>query len=229
MAAVIFDLDGTLVDSRIDFARMKRATIEELISCGVDRSVLAEDMTISENIRQGKRYLWGRLDPLNINEMEGRVNDKLTETEMESVSTVAAFPGVDEALRRIGELDIPMAILTRGSRRYTMRVLEVSGLDGRIGPCVCRDDHAIDEAKPNPLALDRAAAQLGKRPGDCLYIGDHPMDLKCARAAGAMFIGVLTGSMDEAGWHRHGCDQVLVSVADLPVALGLSAHGRDDS
>ena len=107
-------------------------------------------------------------------------------------------------------------------------MLLITGLDGTTGPCVCRDDYPLEEAKPNPLAMRRVAAKLGLDAVDCLYVGDHPMDLECARASGAGFVAVTTGSTDRERWSQSGCRMIIDSVADLPSVLERVRDGSDD-
>lgn len=216
---VIFDLDNTLVESEIDYDRMKRDVLEELRRAGVDPTVLDEGRTVVDNLRAGKEDLATRDPGLDPMEIDRRINALLTAREMERIGSVRLLKGVMDTLRRIEGRGMRTAVLTRGSRCYALKVLELTGLDGRVGPCVCRDDHPLEEAKPSSKAMERAAALLGMRPEDCIYIGDHPMDLDCARTSGASFVGVLTGSTDQDRWRRCGCELVVASVADLPDLL----------
>jgi HAD superfamily hydrolase (TIGR01549 family) len=217
--AVIFDLDNTLVESQIDYLQMKSDVLDELSRSGVEASVLDQSRTIVENIRRGKEYLERVRPDMDMMELDARINLLLTARELERVETARAHDGASEAIDAIKAKGMPMAILTRGSRKYALKVLSMTGLDGRIGPCVCRDDYPLEEAKPNPLAMRRAASLLGIRAEACLYIGDHPMDLECAKASGARFVGVLTGSTDRERWRQSGCDLVIASVGDLPSLL----------
>jgi phosphoglycolate phosphatase len=217
--AIIFDLDNTLVDSHIDYASMKSATLAELISLGADPSCLSESWTIVHNVRSGKRSLASRSVGLSDEEVDARINAVLTATEMRTVDSASLLPGVGGAISELKDLGMPLAVLTRGSRAYATRVMGAAGLDGSIGPIVCRDDHPLEEAKPHPLAMKRAAEAVGMAAMDCLYAGDHLMDMECARAAGALFVGVLTGRTSTEEWREHGCDLILGSVVDLPNLL----------
>jgi phosphoglycolate phosphatase len=84
---------------------------------------------------------------------------------------------------------------------------------------VCRDDFPEEEAKPNGKAMVRIAGMMGLRPEDCVLVGDHAMDLKCARSAPSGFVGVLSGSFKSEDWSRHGCDMVIDNVGMLPRLL----------
>jgi HAD superfamily hydrolase (TIGR01509 family) len=225
--AVIFDLDNTLVESQIDYGQMKFDVLSELGRSGVDPSLLDPSKTIVENIRKGKEDLAHKHPGMETRELDERINVLLTARELQRVETVRAHLGVSDALDAVKGRGMAMAVLTRGSRTYALRVLALTGLDGRVGPCVCRDDYPLEEAKPNPLAMRRAASKLGLRAEDCLYIGDHPMDLDCAKASGARFVGVITGSTDRESWRQSGCRTVIDSIADLPSVLAMLEDDDD--
>jgi phosphoglycolate phosphatase len=217
--AIIFDLDNTLVESQIDYGAMKSDVLEELISSGADAGLLDPSKTIVENIRRAKADLERRNPGMDISRMDERINALLTARELERVEAARAHEGAFIVLDAVKGRGLATAVLTRGSRRYALEVLCMTGLDGRVGPCVCRDDYPLEEAKPNPLAMRRAADRIGLRAEDCLYVGDHPMDLECAKSSGARFVGVTTGSTDRERWLQSGCETVIASIADLPAVL----------
>lgn len=217
--AVIFDLDNTLVESQIDYHRMKLDVLDELARSGVEPSLLSYSRTIVDNIMTGKQDLLRKHPDLDVGKIDERLNALLTARELERIETVRAHVGASEALDAVLGKHMAVGVLTRGSRAYALKVLSLTGLDGRAGPCVCRDDHPLEEAKPNPLAMIRVAGKVGLSSRDCLYVGDHLMDLDCARASGASFVGVMTGSNDRERWRQSGCDTVIPSVADLPMLL----------
>jgi phosphoglycolate phosphatase len=226
--AVVFDLDNTLVESQIDYHLMKLEVLDELVRSGVDPTLLDRSRTIVENVQKGKERLAAMHPDLDLSKVDRRINALLTSRELERVETARAHPGAHSALRAVQSAGLLTALLTRGSREYALKVLLITGLDGTTGPCVCRDDYPLEEAKPNPLAMRRVAAKLGLDAVDCLYVGDHPMDLECARASGAGFVAVTTGSTDRERWSQSGCRTIIDSVADLPSLLERVRGGSDD-
>ena len=213
--AIVFDLDNTLVSSHIDYARLKLAVLEELINEGVPDRLLDEKTSVVEIFVRGKDYLQRNLSASRLVEFNGRLDRTLMQIEMERVDQVREIEGALSLVNSLKENGFEVGILTRGSRGYATTVLSRTGFDGEIVHLVCRDDYPMEEAKPNPLAMDRIAERLHCRPEDCLFIGDHPMDLECAKASGASFIGVLTGSTDREKWSQTGCEVVIDSIADL--------------
>jgi N-acetyl-D-muramate 6-phosphate phosphatase len=226
--AVVFDLDNTLIESQIDYHQMKLDVLEELSRSGVDPALLDRAKTIVENVKKGKEHLAVKHPDLDLSMVDRRINALLTARELERVETARAYLGAFSALKAVEAAGLLTALLTRGSREYALKVLLITGLDGTTGPCVCRDDYPLEEAKPNPLAMNRVAAKLGLDAVDCLYVGDHPMDLECARASGAGFVAVTTGTTDRVGWSQSGCRTIIDSVADLPSLLERLRKGADD-
>ncbi|MDD1743510.1 MAG: HAD family hydrolase, partial [Methanomassiliicoccales archaeon] len=214
--AIVFDLDNTLVQSHIDYVRLKAAVLIELSRAGVPKHLIIPEESVVENFVRGKEYLERHAGPSDLRELDRRLDLVLTEIEMERVDQVQEIEGALALVKSLSERGIEVGVLTRGSRRYATTVLRRTGFDGQIEHLVCRDDFPMEEAKPNPLAMGRIAEKLNCLPEECLFIGDHAMDQECAKASGAGFIGVLTGSTSREGWLQAGCSVVMESVADLP-------------
>jgi HAD superfamily hydrolase (TIGR01549 family) len=214
--AIVFDLDNTLVQSHIDYVSLKLTVLKALAEAGVpDRFIDPKDPVV-ENYIRGKTFLQGHSSESTLIEFDRRLDLALMEIEMERADQVREIEGAHSLVSSLRAKGFEVGILTRGSRSYAMAILARTGFDGQIAHVVCRDDYPLEEAKPNPLAMDRIAEKLGCRSEECVFIGDHPMDLECAKASGAGFIGVLTGSTDREKWRLAGCETVLDSIADVP-------------
>lgn len=95
---------------------------------------------------------------------------------------------------------LKVGILTRGSRRYAELALSRFDALDRFDALVGRDYSEYDDAKPSPKAMVDFASELGVLPEEILYLGDNVADFHSARDAGAMFIGVLSGTADAQTW-----------------------------
>src|SRR2546430_17177443 len=120
--ALIFDLDGTLIDSKLDLIRSVNAMLEEL-----DREQLHED-TISGYIGHGAPQLVGRAlgNAAREEERERALKFFLAHYEEHKLDSTCTYPGVPEALERLAAF--PMAILTNKPVRVSVRILEGLGL-----------------------------------------------------------------------------------------------------
>ncbi|MEM0449531.1 MAG: HAD family hydrolase [Methanomassiliicoccales archaeon] len=214
--AIIFDLDDTLVKSGIDYYGMRMAIVKKLIEMGADHSSVDLSWTITDNIYYGKKSILYNKKYKNEEEIDYEINTILTSIEIKAIDHIRPITGSKEVLYEMQRWGLPTAILTRASREYASKVLAITGMNKYISYYICRDDYRLEEAKPNPLALERAAQSINERPRNCLYVGDHVMDLECAKAAGAQFLGVLTGQITKEMWLNHGCNTILQSIAELP-------------
>jgi len=215
---VVFDLDGTLIRSSVDFRGMKRRMIDILERYRVPRGLLSPDRTTVENLRQAEE-VWNRLEmPEELRRRALReVEEVMNEAELEALPTVEPIEGVQEALRRLRGMGLRLAILTRGHQAYAVEALRRTGMLDLFDVILTRDN--TEKPKPNPGALREASERLGLRVDEIVFVGDHPLDSSCAEAASARFIAVLTGWMNEKAWRSQGVDEIVESVVDLPLYL----------
>jgi len=216
---LVFDLDGTLIHSTIDFHLMRHQTFERMREAGVPDTVLDKTKTITQNLNISLQYLSEGGSFEAAKSLRSDAGKIMSEIEMLKVSQTQAVPGTSKAISFLINEGYSVAVLTRGSRRYTEAALAASGLTGYFPNIVCRDDHPDEEAKPNPISMARTAGKLGVTMEKCLMVGDHAMDLECARSAGAGFIGVLSGATDRLTWTRLGNVTVIPDVSCLPDLL----------
>ncbi len=208
---IIFDLDGTLVDSNIDYYEMKARAIVLLEGEGVPEDLLSWELTIAEVMERARDLLGHN----SHNEVWLSIEDSFKAVELKSLDQMNSINGVGDLLTEIRESGYEVGVLTRASRGYAERALETMGIEKAIHHMICRDDFAWYEAKPDPIAMRRLTTLLDTSPEYCLMIGDHYLDMKCALASGARFIGVLSGSYGKSEWQRAGCREILNDVSEL--------------
>lgn len=214
--AVVFDMDGTLLDTRIDYDKMTQLVFLEMIRMGVPKDVLDHSGSAKFNIDSGANYLISEGRKNDVPTMERNINGKAREIEMKNVDEARAIPGSIHLIQRLRERGFKVGVLTRGSRDYAEYVLGRCGILPLIDSMVCRDDYSEKEAKPSAHAMYNIAKSLRVGTEEILYIGDHGYDYICARDSGANFIAVLTGSYDRDDWQEIG-ENILIlgSVADM--------------
>ena len=214
--AVIFDLDGTLVDSRIDFQRMRVTLIRRFEEGGMAPGILSEKRTVVANMRLARDHMTslGKRDELL--DIEREIERELVHIEMEVLEGVEEVEGAGKVLSWILESGMKVGVLTRGSREYASEALRRTSLDTMVTGMVCRDDYPWWEAKPNGISLRRLLSTLQIEARDAVVVGDHHMDLQCAQEVGARFVGVLSGSLSMEDWTEFRIDIVVRSVEDIP-------------
>lgn len=216
---VVLDLDGTLVNTAVDFALMKQRAVSALISRGVPPSSLNISLTTADNLGRAVDFLNASGRKAEIDVVHRVLGEAMSRTELERVTETTAVDGVMECISQLRDAGLRIGLLTRGSRPYALAALHHAGLEIRFDAMVCRDDFPEQEAKPNGKAMVRIAGMMGLRPDECVLVGDHGMDLSCARSVSAGFVGVLSGSFKGEDWSRTGCEVVIDSVEVLPRLL----------
>jgi HAD superfamily hydrolase (TIGR01549 family) len=220
LAAMVFDVDGTLVDSnglhaeawertfRDHGMQISAARVLPLIGKGGDKlvpSLLGDDLDeeLFATLRKGTPVHFAAL------------------AQARGISVLEGARAIFPALRERG---LRLALATSGKRKDFENVVRASGFDPRplVDEVVTGDD--VEGSKPDPDLVARAAEVLGLRPGACAMVGDTPYDAEAARRAGVLPIGVLTGVHGEAALRGAGAAHVyrdLVALAqDLDAILG---------
>ena len=208
--AIGFDMDGTLLDTAIDYETLGNAERFVLEGLGVPESEISSSPDDTEVIRSGVGYLNRNGDPITFDDVCGLVNQRASDVEMESVGTARCFPGVEAMLDGLRSRGYPIGLLTRGQRLYAESALKRCGILDRIDVIEAFDDHPTGEQKPNPIAMGYLAERLGVGCDDVLYIGDSVWDYYCARDSGAGFIGIAIGENGRRKWERVKDNIILV-------------------
>lgn len=213
--AILFDLDGTLIDSAPDL----QASVNILLMRHGLRPLPLPDVV--SMIGNGVKKLVERAfiavgQPLETDELEreyeamiGIYADHLT------VHTVL-MPGVREVLDELRAKDILMAVVTNKPQMPTEAILDHFGLSSVLGAAIGGD--AGVEKKPAPGIVFAALERLGVALEDAVMVGDSLADVGCARAAGIPVVAV-RGGYTSVPVDEIGADVVIGSLADLPATL----------
>src|SRR5687768_7246415 len=179
---IVFDLDGTLVDSAPDLAQSIDAMMTSL---GLPLQGLDQVRCYLGNgaERLVKRALtgelWGEPPPPLYNKALPRFLDFYSAS---NGRHTLVYPGVQTALRSLHDAGIRLCGLTNKKRRFTEPLLQAMRLDGFFELWVCGDD--LDRQKPDPGPLLYAMQQLGVSAAATWMVGDSATDVATARAAG---------------------------------------------
>jgi len=210
LKAVIFDLDGTLVDTADEFVVIVQALRAEHGREAMD------PQRIRASVSNGARALVSLA--LDIAEdSAGFETQRLRLLELYSGalgSVAKLYPGIGELLGELERRNVSWGIATNKPRAYTAPLLERLNLQPQPGSVVCPDD--VTERKPHPESLLRNCRELGCNPDQAIYIGDHLRDIEAGRRAGMYTIAAAYGYIepgdDPYSW---GADAHADSSADL--------------
>lgn len=209
--AVLFDLDGTLVDSAADIAEAVNRTLAD------HQLPRFDEATIRGWIGEGARKLIETAfaaagSPADIDRvMPGfmvHYGDCL-------LLHARVYPGVAETLAALHAQGVKLAVCTNKPQRHVAPLLQAMGLDGWIDAVVGGD--TLAERKPSALPLQYLAAHFGVATGDCLMVGDSQTDADAAMAAGMPLVLVAYGYRRGFDLHGAGARVVTNDLRDLLV------------
>lgn len=208
--AVLFDMDGTLIDSAPDLGAAvdKMRTDRRLASLPLERyrpmagSGARGMLGVAFGIAPGHADFEAMREEFYVN-YERCMTERTT-----------AFKGVPELLQGLGQRPLPWGVVTNKASRFTDPLTRVMPLFAGAGTIISGDTTA--HAKPHPAPLLEAARRLGLEPARCVYVGDDERDMVAARAAGMLAIaatyGYLGKSCETADW---GADASIAAPLEL--------------
>jgi phosphoglycolate phosphatase len=204
---VVFDHDGTLVDS---LAVVVQASNQVLAAFGKDPKLAPEivaGMIHPTAPRLG--LLAGIADP--------RIQDDMArlfgELAMRSSNLALLYPGIEEMLAAIGRLGMSQAVLSNSAGIFIRSILERLGVASRFIGLVGADE--MPAPKPDPRGLLALLRRAGCEPSQAAYVGDSRTDLQTARAAGVRAIGVTWGAHPRKELAELGFDVLVDSPSQL--------------
>jgi phosphoglycolate phosphatase len=178
--AALFDLDGTLIDSRQDLADSVNALLVELGAAPLPDPVVLS--FVGNGARSLIRRAWAEAAPGRPVPGDGLLRRFLPLYEQRLLAHTVPYPGVVDGLERLKAAGVPMALVTNKPEAPARRILEGLGLSERFD-CVLGGD-SLQTKKPAPQMLLAAAAALGTPPARCLMVGDSDVDVEAGIAAG---------------------------------------------
>lgn len=190
-STVLFDLDGTLIDTAPDFIRC----LNELRQTHGLPALPAPHIrrSVSNGARAMIRVGFG-LEPDHPGYIE-KHTAFLDLYEAGVAVETTLFQGVDEILQQLEARGIPWGIVTNKPVRFAAPLIEALDLAQRCATLVCPDH--VTHRKPHPEALIRACRDVGADPAKGIYVGDHERDIEAGRNAGMTTIAVRYGYIEQ--------------------------------
>lgn len=186
---VLFDLDGTLLDTAPDFVD----ALNRLLHLK-NMSPLPPEL-IRNHVSHGSRAL------VALAFGDGRDDYETLRLEFLDIYAehlsrkTRLFEGFDALLAQVAQNRVPWGIVTNKPERYTRMILDDLRLSPAPGTVVCPDH--VEHTKPDPEPMFLAATQLGVPAQRCVYVGDHRRDIEAGRAAGMTTIAAAYGYIDD--------------------------------
>jgi phosphoglycolate phosphatase len=214
--AVLFDLDGTLIDTAPDFI----SVLNRQLQARGRPPLPAEKIraAVSEGARAVVALGFGDHCLPDSAEFEA-VRQEFLHNYLKHIADASQlFPGMDTLLHSLETRGIPWGIVTNKLSYFTVPLLEALNLSLRCKVAICPDQ--VTHTKPHPEPLLKAAEALHVKPEQCVCIGDHRRDIEAGRNAGMTTIAVSFGYIPEGeSAHDWQADYVVDSVAELSALL----------
>jgi phosphoglycolate phosphatase len=217
LKALVFDLDGTLIDSKRDLVHSVNWTLREL-----GRAELPEDL-VASYVGSGapvliSRALGGAPDSA---ELQRALKFFLGHYEEHKLDFTRDYPGVRETLEKLHE--VPMAVLTNKPLNISVQILEGLGL-ARFFRLIY-GGNSFSTKKPDPLGANTILGELGLAAGETALVGDSEVDVQTARNAGMIsaIVNFGFGTHDRAA---HPADVYLDRMEELLPLVNAGRNGK---
>ena len=220
--AVLFDLDGTLIDTAEDFV----ACLNKLLVLKGKSPLPAAD--IRKVVSDGARAMVTLA--FNIKEGENGFEDlkqQFLDMYLDNIANHSQlFPSLDGLLDWCHEQCIPWGIVTNKPRKYAEPLITALRLDSTMATLVCPDD--VKNTKPDPEPMLKACSEISINSENCLYVGDHARDILAGKNANMKTIaagyGYVHSPQEALSWQAHWTVNTSQELTTLLKSL-LAANG----
>ncbi|MGI1669214.1 MAG: HAD-IA family hydrolase [Neptuniibacter sp.] len=189
--SVLFDLDGTLIDTAPDFHWVINQLLQE-----EQRDIVSYEF-LRKYVSNGARAMVEASFGYSEGETEfKRLHQRMLEIYLSHLDVDSRlFPGLDNCLIWLEEHSIAWGVVTNKPELYTTPVMKGLNLLERADSIICPDH--VAERKPHPESLHLACKQIGCCPENSVYVGDHIRDIEAGKRAGMTTVAATYGYLDE--------------------------------
>lgn len=189
--AVIFDLDGTLVEFRYRFREAKTSLLESLARIGITLPHEICERPTQDLIDEAEIAVMRNPKALEFVEVRRMINDILDGFELEAFTNTKLHPEAHSVLHNLRKKEYRLGLVTNDGRKPTAYALRKFKLERFFDVVVTRDD--VPKLKPSPDGVKKALSILRVEPQKAVFVGDSIIDLEAGRQAGVTVIAYTMG------------------------------------
>ena len=212
--AVVFDLDGTIVDFNIDFNAARAEVVHLLTKQSLPSSILSVNESVFVTLRRAKRRMKenGKAEQEFV-KLKEKVVAVVERYESEAARETNLIPGILETLKTLREMKLKIALFTANGEKSTNHILRRFRLRQFFDAIITRE--SVLAVKPDPVHLEAALKALKVKPEEAIVVGDSVRDMECARRLKVLAVGVTTGFSSMEELTRAGADYLASSSSDI--------------
>jgi len=211
--SIVMDMDGTITRFNLDFRGARRLLLQDL----EERGLRTPDMNEQTSIYVLLTRLKENVEPNTFATIRKRFYAYVGDMEVVAAQEAKLYPGAYETLNQLRKAHFKIALVTNNGRAGTEITLTRLGLNALFDAVVTRDD--CEEVKPDAGPVRKALGNMRANPKDAILVGDGPMDIMAAKAAGLPSVAVTSGPFSGEILLQSEPDYVLGSINDLPRLL----------
>jgi phosphoglycolate phosphatase len=213
--AIIFDLDGTLVEFKLDYKTERVEVSAWLAEQGIPVAILSMEKGLFGALRRMESYMKNiGKDETEIRRVKEGVLSMADRYEMKAIRETDLIPGVFGALRKLREMKLKIALFTIDGEKATSYALERFRIRRFFDAIATRD--SVPAVKPDPAHLKPVLQALSIKPAEAIVVGDSVLDMRCAARLKVPAVGVVTGISTSKELIAAGASYLASSAAEVP-------------
>jgi len=213
--AVIFDIEGTLINFTLDYKTSRAEVIQYLTKRGFPPSLFSIKENIFEMLKKAEVYMKNNDEEKS----KARIVRKgvlsiADRHEMEAANTTNMLPGVLETLKTLKNMGLQMAVFTMNGEKSTNHIMRIFRLKQFFDATITRE--SVSAVKPDPAHLEAVLSALNIKPEEAIVVGDSALDMKCARELNITAVGITTGISSPKELTFAGASYLISSFTEIP-------------